>query len=160
MPARSPPSAARWNLFSTRPLQARCIACWIGTFTLEAVAHYLPSPLDVPPVEGIDPNNKDKKITRKPDPQEPFCGLVFKVVASRHADLYYVRVYSGRLKANSRVYNPEKDKKEKQIVETINGQRSLADLIPYRSLKQPDRWSSFFQKLWWYDQVTYDLTGD
>ena len=42
----------------------------------------------------------------------PFCGLVFKIQADRHGDLHYLRVYSGELKANSRVYNPGKDKKE------------------------------------------------
>jgi elongation factor G len=79
---------------------------------LDAVALYLPSPLDVPPVEGVDPKKKDAKLTRKPDPGEPFCGLVFKIQADRHGDLHYIRIYSGELKANSRVYNPEKDKKE------------------------------------------------
>ena len=56
--------------------------------------------------------SKDAKIVRKPDADEPFCGLVFKIQADRHGDLHYVRVYSGELKANSRVYNPGKDKKE------------------------------------------------
>jgi elongation factor G len=79
---------------------------------LDAVAAYLPSPADVPPVEGADPKKKDGKIVRKPDPDAPFCGLLFKIQADRHGDLHYVRVYSGRLKANSRVYNPGKDKKE------------------------------------------------
>ncbi len=79
---------------------------------LDAVAHYLPSPLDMPPVEGADPKKKDAKTRRKPDPAEPFCGLVFKIQADKHGDLHYVRVYSGRLKANSRVLNPGKDKKE------------------------------------------------
>ncbi|MGA2796061.1 MAG: elongation factor G [Thermoguttaceae bacterium] len=79
---------------------------------LDAVAAYLPSPADVPPVEGTNPKNKDAKITRKPDPDEPFCGLVFKIQADRHGDLHYLRVYSGLLKANSRVLNPGKDKKE------------------------------------------------
>jgi elongation factor G len=79
---------------------------------LDAVAAYLPSPLDVPPVEGINPKKKDEKILRKADTAEPFCGLVFKIQADRHGDLHYVRVYSGELKANSRVYNPGKDKKE------------------------------------------------
>ena len=75
--------------------------------------YYLPSPADVPPVEGIDPDKEeDAKLIRKPDPDEPFCGLVFKIQADRHGDLHYVRVYSGALKANSRVYNPGKDKKE------------------------------------------------
>ena len=79
---------------------------------LDAVAAWLPSPLDVPPVEGTDPKQPEVKIPRKPDPEEPFCGLLFKIQADRHGDLDYVRVYSGRLKAGSRVYNPGKDKKE------------------------------------------------
>jgi elongation factor G len=79
---------------------------------LDAVAAYLPSPLDVPPVEGVDPKKKDAKLARKPETTEPFCGLVFKIQADRHGDLHYVRVYSGRLKANSRMLNPGKDKKE------------------------------------------------
>ena len=91
---------------------------------LDAVAAYLPSPLDVPPVEGIALPEKGSKAKqpattttttttrRKPDPKEPFCGLVFKIKADRHGDLHYVRVYSGQLKANSRVYNPRSEKKE------------------------------------------------
>jgi elongation factor G len=79
---------------------------------LDAVGAYLPCPTDMPPVEGTSPKKKDAKITRKPKPDEPFCGLVFKIVADSHGDLHYVRVYSGRLKANSRVLNPVKDKKE------------------------------------------------
>lgn len=79
---------------------------------MDGVADYLPSPLDIPPVEGIDPAKADKKETRKPDPQEPFCGLVFKIQAERHGDLAYVRIYSGTLEANTRVLNPGKDKKD------------------------------------------------
>ncbi len=79
---------------------------------LDGVSRYLPSPLDMPPIEGVSPTDKEKKETRRPDPQEPFSALVFKVQADRHGDLHYVRVYSGQLKANSRVYNPDKDKKE------------------------------------------------
>ena len=66
----------------------------------------------MPPVEGIDPKKKDAKSRRKPDPKEPFCALVFKIQADRHGDLHYIRVYSGELKAGSRVFNPGKDKKE------------------------------------------------
>ncbi len=79
---------------------------------LDAVAFYLPSPADVPPVEGTDLKKTDKKLIRKPDPDEPFCGLVFKIQADRHGDLHYVRIYSGTLKANSRVLNPGKNQKE------------------------------------------------
>ena len=82
---------------------------------LDAVAAYLPSPADVPPVAGFDVAKKKEpypEIRRRPDPAEPFCGLVFKIEASRHGDLHFVRIYSGTLKANSRVYNAARDKKE------------------------------------------------
>jgi elongation factor G len=90
---------------------------------LDAVAWYLPNPLEVPPVEGIDPAAKSKggkktegdppaKAIRKPDPGEPFCGLVFKIVPYKTGDLSWVRIYSGTLKGNSRVLNPGRDKKE------------------------------------------------
>ena len=79
---------------------------------LDSVARFLPSPLDVPPVEGIDPKKREKKLVRKADNEEPFCGLVFKILADKFGDLAFVRVYSGTLKANSRVLNPGKDEKE------------------------------------------------
>ncbi|MEX0728053.1 MAG: elongation factor G [Planctomycetaceae bacterium] len=81
---------------------------------LDGVDRYLPSPLDRPPVEGLNPNPKkqDEKVTRKPDPKEPFCGLVFKVQAEQHTDLYFVRVYSGKLKSGVRVLVPRTGKKE------------------------------------------------
>lgn len=79
---------------------------------LDAVGHYLPNPLEKPPVQGTNPKKHDKSETRKPDPKEPFCGLVFKILPAKTGDLYWVRVYSGELKANSRVYNPGKDVKE------------------------------------------------
>ncbi|BBO36409.1 elongation factor G [Lacipirellula parvula] len=93
---------------------------------LDGVAAYLPSPLDKPPVEGRDPtqksHGKSKKakegepdlppIKRKPDPKEPFCGLVFKILPYKTGDLSWVRVYSGTLEGNSRVLNPGKNAKE------------------------------------------------
>ena len=82
---------------------------------LDAVVRYLPSPLDRPPVEGEHPNPKKRESAhevRKCSPKEPFCGLVFKIVADQHADLYFVRVYSGVLKSGSRALNPRTDKKE------------------------------------------------
>ncbi len=93
---------------------------------LDAVAAYLPNPAEVPPVEGIDPSGKTEhhrksqtksdeapvKAIRKPDPAEPFCGLVFKVLPYKTGDLSWVRVYSGVLKGNSRVLNATRDKKE------------------------------------------------
>lgn len=79
---------------------------------LDAVGYYLPSPADRPPVEGTLPGKKDKIEKRKPSPDEPFCGLVFKVLPSKHGDFVWLRIYSGHLKPNSRVLNPGKDKKE------------------------------------------------
>jgi elongation factor G len=79
---------------------------------LDAITWYLPNPLDRPPVVGANPKKKDKEEKRKPDPKEPFCGLVFKIVADTHGELFYVRVYSGILRANSRPYNATRDIKE------------------------------------------------
>lgn len=94
---------------------------------LDAVSYYLPSPAERPPVAGHAPaaqggkKGGKKKLdeetplveeTRKPDPKEPFCGLVFKINAEKHGDLYFVRVYSGTLQANSRVVNPRVNDKE------------------------------------------------
>ncbi|MDZ4657690.1 MAG: elongation factor G [Bythopirellula sp.] len=94
---------------------------------LDGVAAYLPNPTEVPPVEGFDPSGKTEhhrkshakhddeppvKVMRRPDPDEPFCGLVFKVLPYKTGDLAWVRIYSGTLKGNSRVLNATRDKKE------------------------------------------------
>ncbi len=79
---------------------------------MDGVVAYLPSPLDRPPVTGTNPRKPDKEEKRKPDLKEPFSGLVFKLVADKHGELFFVRVYSGVLKPQSRPYNPGKDSKE------------------------------------------------
>jgi elongation factor G len=79
---------------------------------LDAATWYLPNPLDRPPVTGVNPKKKDKEEKRKPDPKEPFCGLVFKIVADVKGELYFVRIYSGTLKSQSRPYNPGRECKE------------------------------------------------
>ena len=79
---------------------------------LDGVGHYLPSPLDIPPVQGTHPKKKDKKEKRAPDPKEPFCGLVFKIQSDQHGDLAFMRIYSGRLEHGTRHYNPRTDGKE------------------------------------------------
>jgi elongation factor G len=82
---------------------------------LDAVEYYLPSPLEVPPVEGESVDDKKKgpaRLRRAPKADEPFAGLVFKVLPAKTGDMHWVRVYSGTLKANSRVLNPGKDVKE------------------------------------------------
>ncbi|MCP4251780.1 MAG: elongation factor G [bacterium] len=81
---------------------------------LDAVCDYCPCPLDVPPVTGTIAGGKDdgREIEVPPDPDGPLVGLVFKVVAAKPVDLYFVRVYSGRLRANSRVFNAANGAKE------------------------------------------------
>src|SRR5207237_1535379 len=78
----------------------------------DAVCYVLPSPLDLPPVTCHHPDKKDKVLERKPDPKGPLSCLVFKIVADKHGDLYYLRIYSGTLKANSRNWNPTRQIKE------------------------------------------------
>jgi elongation factor G len=79
---------------------------------LDAVCDYLPSPLDVRPVRASDPEDPEKIIERRCDPGQPLSALVFKIVADPHGDLHFVRVYSGVLKAGSRVLNIGRKKKE------------------------------------------------
>jgi elongation factor G len=79
---------------------------------LDSVKYYLPNPLDRPPVEGVNPRKTDQTETRKSDAKEPLSALVFKILPAKTGDLYWIRIYSGELKGNSRVYCPGKDKKE------------------------------------------------
>jgi len=80
---------------------------------LDGIVDYLPSPLDLPPIEGYDPETAEV-ITRKPIKTEPLSALLFKVQSDPHVGtLSYVRVYSGTLKAGSEVYNTTKNKSER-----------------------------------------------
>lgn len=80
---------------------------------LDAVVYYLPSPLDVPPVEGSDPNTGDI-IRRAPSDEEPFSALAFKIVSDPYVGrLAYFRVYSGVTQAGSAVLNVSKGNKER-----------------------------------------------
>lgn len=79
---------------------------------LDSVVMYLPAPTEKPEVEGTDPRDKDKKMSRPHDPSAPFSALVFKVVADTHGDLTYMRIYSGKLGKGTRLLNPGNNKKE------------------------------------------------
>jgi len=80
---------------------------------LDAVIDYLPSPLDIPPVEGIDPKTNET-LTRKPDDDEPLSGLVFKIVTDPYVGrLAYIRIYSGMIEQGTTVLNPGKQKRER-----------------------------------------------
>lgn len=79
---------------------------------LNGVIDYLPNPKEVPPVEGVDPKDESKKLTRPHSDDAPFSALVFKVVSDTHGDLTYMRVYSGVLSKGTRILNPSNNKKE------------------------------------------------
>lgn len=80
---------------------------------LDAVCEYLPSPLDLNSVKGLDPTS-DQEITRERNDDEPFSALCFKIVSDPYIGrLTYVRIYSGTIKPSSYIYNATKDKKER-----------------------------------------------
>lgn len=80
---------------------------------LDAIVRFLPSPLDVPPVTGVNPHSGEA-IERKADINEPFSALVFKIVTDPFVGrLAYARVYSGKLSAGSSVYNVNRGRKER-----------------------------------------------
>ena len=80
---------------------------------LDAVVDYLPSPLDKPPVEGIDPAHLDRIVIRKPDDNEPLSALAFKIINDPFGKLCFVRVYSGSLKTGDTVLNPRTGKTDR-----------------------------------------------
>ena len=80
---------------------------------LDAIVDFLPSPLDIPPVEGTK-KDSDQVVTRKADDKEPFSALAFKIMADPFVGkLVFFRVYSGSLKSGSYIYNSTKGKRER-----------------------------------------------
>jgi len=80
---------------------------------LDAVVEYLPSPIDVPPVEGVEPRT-DNVLVRKAEDDEPFCALAFKIMADPFVgQLTFFRVYSGVMNTGGQVMNPRTGKKER-----------------------------------------------
>ena len=78
---------------------------------LDAVVDYLPSPLDVQPVHGIDPGT-DERDHREPDPNAPFAALAFKVMSDPYVGrLTFLRVYSGAAESGPHVINATKDRR-------------------------------------------------
>nr|WP_278189887.1 elongation factor G [Brevibacterium sp. ZH18] len=81
---------------------------------LNAVIDYLPSPLEVPPMLGVNPRDEEEELTRKPSVDEPFSALAFKVATHPFfGTLTYVRVYSGEVKSGEQVLNSTSGKKER-----------------------------------------------
>jgi elongation factor G len=81
---------------------------------LDAVVSYLPSPLDIPAIQGHAVNNEEEVVERHADVNEPFSGLAFKIMADPHlGKLTYVRIYSGTLETGTQVLNSVKGRKER-----------------------------------------------
>jgi elongation factor G len=81
---------------------------------LDAVLDFLPSPLDKPPVKGVNPANTEETLERKVDPTAPFSALAFKILTDPYVgQLTFFRVYSGTLNSGSYVLNSRQDKKER-----------------------------------------------
>jgi len=81
---------------------------------LDAVVDYLPSPIEIPPVEGVDVDDKEKKVIRKAEDAEPFSALVFKIMTDPFVgQLAFIRVYSGKLNSGESVYNVAKGRRER-----------------------------------------------
>ncbi|MFI1993249.1 elongation factor G [Actinoplanes sp. NPDC020271] len=111
---------------------------------LDAVVDYLPSPLDIPAIEGTATDGETPML-RKPSNDEPFSGLAFKIQTDKHlGKLTYVRVYSGTLDSGSQVVNSTKDRKERigkiyQMHANKREERATAqagDIIAVQGLKQ------------------------
>ena len=80
---------------------------------LDYIVHFLPSPVDVPAVEGVDPDSDDV-LTRPSDPEAPFSAMVFKLMSDSYVGkLSFIRVYSGRLKSGGAVYNSSQLKNQR-----------------------------------------------
>ena len=80
---------------------------------IDAIVKYLPSPLDMPAIEGINPKTEEKE-TRKADVNEPFAALAFKIATDPYiGKLTFIKVYSGELKAGENVFNVTSGKKER-----------------------------------------------
>jgi elongation factor G len=81
---------------------------------LDAIVDYLPSPLDVPPIEGLDVDDPEKTLVRKASDKEPFSALVFKIMTDPYVgQLAFFRVYSGTLRSGDSVYNVAKRRNER-----------------------------------------------
>ncbi|HAU30147.1 MAG: Elongation factor G [candidate division TM6 bacterium GW2011_GWF2_43_17] len=101
-------------------IERRIVPAFCGTafknkgvqLLLDAVIDYLPSPLDIPPVEGENPDTGAKE-ERHTDPKAPFSALLFKIAADQFGTLCFIRVYSGVVKSGSYIYNATKGSKER-----------------------------------------------
>jgi len=96
---------------------------------LDGVVAYLPSPLERPTIIGHKPEDETKTVPVKCDPDESLVALAFKIITDAHGDLYFLRLYQGMLKTNSRVLNPNRDKRENimRVFEMHANERRILD---------------------------------
>ena len=96
---------------------------------LEGVLEYLPSPLDKPVLTGHKPDDDNKKVEIKCDPNGSLVALAFKITSDVHGDLYFLRIYQGKLKSSSRVLNTNRNRRENitRIFEMHANERKILD---------------------------------
>ncbi|MFZ3213377.1 MAG: elongation factor G [Terriglobales bacterium] len=81
---------------------------------LDAAVDFLPSPIEIPPVQGLNPDHPDKKVTRKADDNEPLSALAFKIMTDPFVgQLTFIRLYSGQIKTGDSVWNPRLQRRER-----------------------------------------------
>lgn len=101
------------------------------SFLLDAICNYLPSPLDIPPAKGINPNTKQEEI-REPRNDEKFSCLAFKIMSDPYVGkLTFIRVYSGVLKTGDFIYNANKEKEERigKLVKMHANKQEICDSV-------------------------------
>ncbi|MDY4195873.1 MAG: elongation factor G [Peptoniphilaceae bacterium] len=101
-------------------------------FLIDAMVDYMPSPVDIPPVEGTVDADSDEIIVRKADNDEPFSALAFKIMTDPYVGkLCFFRVYSGQLETGSYVYNSTKGKRERisRILQMHANKREEIDVV-------------------------------
>lgn len=98
-------------------------------FMMDAVIDLLPSPLDVPPVEGTDIDDESIKLQRKADKSEPVSAMAFKTIAEPTGDLTFVRIYSGNFEKGARLLNPRTGKYERisRLMKVHANKREMVD---------------------------------
>jgi len=96
---------------------------------LDGVVDYFPSPLDKPPLVGHKPDDKTHEIPVRCDPGGSLIALAFKIISDVHGDLYFLRIYQGKLKTGSRVLNANRDKRENimRVFEMHANERKILD---------------------------------
>jgi elongation factor G len=125
---------------------------------LDSISDYLPSPLDIPPVKGINPKNEEE-TQRKADKEEPLSALVFKIAADKFiGKLAYIRIYSGSIKEKENVFNPRTGKRvrlaniyqmhaNKQITKKEVYAGDICAVVGFKDIQTGDTLSSEHKKI-------------